>query len=132
MGIITKRKARPNSASFTSHVFYQPSLKSHTLPQLPLPLPRLQLQPANSITQSFLLLPQLAHLQLLQTAQTAGGALSCAARSLPTAAAAAWSCGFVKTTLLQVSFGNEGLFPSSHFLKVRFDACEEGVEFGFE
>jgi hypothetical protein len=46
------------------------SLERHALPQLPLPLPSLQLQPTNSIAQPLLLLPQLAHLQLLQIAQT--------------------------------------------------------------
>ena len=108
------------------------SLKCHTLPQLPLPLSSLQLQPAYSITQPLLLLPQLADFQLLQTAQS-----SCARtrtsrtlsrrRTLPAALV-----GIRQSAFLQFRFSLEGLFATRHFVQVRFDAGEEGVEFGFE
>jgi hypothetical protein len=65
MGIIKETNQNHNQPLLNPH-----SLKRHTLPQLPLPLPRLQLQPTNSIAQPLLLLPQLAHLQRLQIAQT--------------------------------------------------------------
>lgn len=33
---------------------------------------------------------------------------------------------------MKFCFGEEGLFASGHFFEVRFDAGQEGVEFGFE
>lgn len=112
-----------------------PSLKRHTLPQLPLPLPSLQLQPPHRVAQPLLLLPQLADLQLLQTTQPSSGrrrsprtsrTLS-RCRALP--AALVW---IRQSAFLQFRFGLKGLFAARHFVKVRFDAGEEGVEFGFE
>lgn len=94
-------------------------------------MPRLQLQPAYSITQPLLFLPQLANLQLLQTAQptSASSALSRrGSRALP-GATLRW---IRQSPLLQLRLGDKRLLAAGHSVQLRFDAGEEGVELGFE
>lgn len=108
------------------------SLECHTLPQLPLLLPCLQLQSANSITQPLLLLSQLADLQLLQTAQSSSRRSTSTRCALSRCRALPACLRVGQSSFLQICFGDERLFATGHFVEMRFDAREEGVEFGFQ
>lgn len=111
------------------------SRPSHTLPQLPLPLPSLQLQPANRITQPLFLLPKLLYFELLQ--RTNPSRIRASPRTFrPRRSssprrrrAGSGSRGSVETALVQMTFCNQTLFPSCQFVEVRVDAGEQGFNF---
>ena len=104
------------------------SLRRHTLPQLPLPLARLQLQPTDGITQPLLLLPQLLHLHLLHIGQRAILGSSDAGILLPITRPRRLR----QPSLLQFRFGDEGLFAALEFVQVGLYAREQGGDFGLD
>lgn len=111
-------------------------LECHTLPQLPLTLTRLKFQPANRITQTFLLLSHLlqpSHFDLTQatSARTLGRRIRFRALR-PCRRGSLGSSWTRQTTFLELGFGDQGLLATLEFVEIDFYAGEEGGDFGFD